>query len=463
MVVCHFFLRGNCKFGDRCRNEHPRGGIGGGYPSYGGGGYQSFGGRGNFAYSSRGDGSYGSYGQQQSNHNNPYVYRKDTSGGRNYDGRSDGSNYDGYGGGGTYGRSGGSQNRFGVLSNLGDHMQNGDTKEHEILDIIKQDAKEWEASQMWPLSCYKPNKARSYVPGFEDISPDEVRYLAYTAEKENKFDQHKATFAAVLNIYKSQRDVMQNPSRDLKTRLINAFRGAPTSSSVFGNTDSPVELMYGNSTVSGGSGQAFGGSGFGSASTGFGSMPASSDTSGFGGSTMGKTFTGNFGIQPSQGQAGGSASTGLFGKQVATGSTGTRLFGKPAPTGSQTGLFGNQASSGTTGAGLFGKPATIGVNDTGGSGGIVGAGGSSSQVGLFGKPPASGTSGNSQPSSFGMTQVDFRSPQGSSWGTGAPTSPQTSTYTPLNELTAEEKEQFKAQSFMLGKVPTRPPPIELCR
>ena len=23
-VVCQYFLRGECKFGDRCRNEHPR-------------------------------------------------------------------------------------------------------------------------------------------------------------------------------------------------------------------------------------------------------------------------------------------------------------------------------------------------------------------------------------------------------------------------------------------------------
>jgi hypothetical protein len=34
-------------------------------------------------------------------------------------------------------------------------------------------------------------------------------------------------------------------------------------------------------------------------------------------------------------------------------------------------------------------------------------------------------------------------------------------YTPLSELTKEEVDAFKAKSFVLGKIPTRPPPREL--
>jgi len=36
------------------------------------------------------------------------------------------------------------------------------------------------------------------------------------------------------------------------------------------------------------------------------------------------------------------------------------------------------------------------------------------------------------------------------------------TYTPLDQLTEEEKAAFLAPEFELGSVPTRPPPKELC-
>ncbi|XP_038051501.1 nucleoporin NUP42-like isoform X2 [Patiria miniata] len=463
MVVCKYYMKGDCKFGNQCRFEHPRGGSGGGYSGYGGGGYQSYGGGG--SYGSRGSGNYGNNGQQQSNYKNPYVYHKDTSGGRNYDGRGQGGGGGG-GGGGTkkvvfrdsFGSFGGNQNQFGALSNLSDQTPNDDIKEQDILDAIKHDIDEWEGSKIWPLSSYRPNKSRcGCVPGFEDISPDEVRFLAYTAEKENKFDQHKASFASVLGIYKRQRDMLRKPSTDMKAQLINVFRGGQTSGSIFGNTESTVQILY--STLPGGSSQALGASTFGSTSTGFGSK-SSSNSSGFGGGTFGNTQPGNLGgTFGTQGQSGGGASAGLFGKPASTGATGTGLFGKPASTGTTgTGLFGKPASDGTTGTGLFGKPVAVGINDSGGSSGMFGSGGSTGQTGLFGKPAAFGSS---QSSSFGMTQGDFGS--SSSGGAGASSRSQGSTYTPLSELTPEEKEQFEATSFTLGKVPSRPPPMELCR
>ena len=43
---------------------------------------------------------------------------------------------------------------------------------------------------MWQLSCYQPNKSRGLVPGLVDVSPEEIRHIAYTAQKENKFDQY---------------------------------------------------------------------------------------------------------------------------------------------------------------------------------------------------------------------------------------------------------------------------------
>ena len=164
------------------------------------------------------------------------------------------------------------------------------------------------------------------------------------------------------------------------------------------------------------------------------------------------------------GNAFASATPGSFGSgfgnqqtQNAT-STGTGLFGKPA------------APSEPTGTGLFGKPATgqtAAAAPFSGSSGIFGSNSatvtdSTGNVGLFGKPAPAGntaSSTNAQPGLFG------KNTQGASGGAsgGASSGNKVGVYTPLEELTAEEKEQFQANSFTLGKIPTRPPPLELCR
>lgn len=38
-----------------------------------------------------------------------------------------------------------------------------------------------------------------------------------------------------------------------------------------------------------------------------------------------------------------------------------------------------------------------------------------------------------------------------------------STYSKVTDLTKEEIEAFKAQSFVMGKIPTKPPPKDLCQ
>ena len=83
--------------------------------------------------------------------------------------------------------------------------------------------------------------------------------------------------------------------------------------------------------------------------------------------------------------------------------------------------------SATTGSSLFGgsQPAS--------GGGLFGSTATSSSGGLFGKPGEAVK--ELDPSCF---------------------------YTPLDQLTAEEKAKFESLEFELGLVPTRPPPKELC-
>ena len=41
---------------------------------------------------------------------------------------------------------------------------------------------EWNKSSMWPLSCYAYFKEMPCLPGFTDVSPDELRWEAYRAK-----------------------------------------------------------------------------------------------------------------------------------------------------------------------------------------------------------------------------------------------------------------------------------------
>lgn len=46
---------------------------------------------------------------------------------------------------------------------------------------IRKDMEEWSASTLWPLSCYGHAKEEPCVPGLMEMSPEELRLLAYTA------------------------------------------------------------------------------------------------------------------------------------------------------------------------------------------------------------------------------------------------------------------------------------------
>lgn len=160
---------------------------------------------------------------------------------------------------------------------------------------------------------------------------------------------------------------------------------------------------------------------------------------------------------------------GLFGKHEATGS----VFGQAASTGNGnvfgTGVFGS-AAPGTSATnpppGLFGKPASA---DVLGGGQVLGSSPSSAlpptsstvfgqpsesaATGLFGKPaPTQSVFGGAMASGTGVFGAGV---------TGGGGQSDASVYTPLADLTAEEKLQFEAKMFTLGKIPMRPPPFEL--
>ena len=233
--------------------------------------------------------------------------------------------------------------------------------------------------------------------------------------------------------------------------------------------------------------------------------PSSSSQPGFG--SQSSSVFGSSGSQPSVFGLSGSPSNfgqtqagqGAFGQQSSQSSVfgkpqgeqniaqpqslfGQSTFGQPSSfgqqTGTQSGLFGQ-----TNQSGLFGKPAASGFG-TGvfglnpqtqapSSQSVFGASGptvdqtslNQTAPSFFGATPAS--SAQTSGSLFGSSSNILNSntsivPPGSAAGGGDHVATVTSLHTPMDKLTAVELEQFQAATFTLGKIPTKPPPRELC-
>uniref|UniRef100_A0A803VL84 Nucleoporin NUP42 n=1 Tax=Ficedula albicollis TaxID=59894 RepID=A0A803VL84_FICAL len=160
MGVCQFFLRGYCRFGERCWNEHPRGGAGraGAAPAHdpqqsgpGGGG----------------GGGWGASNQRYSNVIQPSSFKSDAWGGSRDHGR-------GFFGSSDFGSSGGSsrnadfsQNRFSALASSQSAADGSKDEEERLVECVVKDMEIWESSGQWIFSCYSPMKEKPNVSGRE--------------------------------------------------------------------------------------------------------------------------------------------------------------------------------------------------------------------------------------------------------------------------------------------------------
>ena len=224
--------------------------------------------------------------------------------------------------------------------------------------------------------------------------------------------------------------------------------------------------------------------------------PSSSSQPGFG--SQSSSVFGSSGSQPSVFGSSGSpfsfgqtqAGQGAFGQQSSQSSVfgkpqseqniaqpqslfGQSTFGQPSSfgqqTGTQSGLFGKPAASGF-GTGVFGlNPQTQAPS----SQSVFGASGPTvDQTSLNQAAPSffgatSASNAQTSGSLFGSSSNILNSntsivPPGSAAGGGDHMATVTSVHTPMDKLTAVELEQFQAATFTLGKIPTKPPPRELC-
>ncbi|XP_008299350.1 nucleoporin NUP42 [Stegastes partitus] len=446
MPVCNFFLQGRCRYGEKCWNEHPRGGNRGGG---GGGGYDN---RSSGQQQSRGGGGFGNRvwvnpSQQKGAYIQPSSFSSHGSDdwGRGGGGGADwGRGRGGGGGGSDWGRGGGggrrdnvkssefsfsNQNKYSALgtSNTFDRggrggggagggaAAAGDEDDDKKLEIIQMDMDSWESSGQWGFSCYSSFKTS--LSGFTDLSPEELRLEYYSTRASGELQSYLNGVNQLLSQWKNRVQELKIMSPATRAALLAELNGAApqTSSSGFGSTT---------------------GTGFGSSSSSFGSKgfgapaQASSYTFGFGSSAAPSSSSSGFGSNlgpspdPPSGFGGSSASSSV--PSASTFSFGAATTDKPA------------ATSGFGSASGFSFSSTA---NAGGGFGSVAAGSSST----FGQ-----TSGG-----FGATAA------ASAAGAGSAAEASDSLFSPESKLTQEELNQFKAKRFTLGQIPLKPPPANM--
>lgn len=406
--------------------------------------------------------------------------------------------------------------RFGAKCN-NDHIDLGAVIKSEVDVTLK--------GNQWPLSCFGPFKERNSVPNFiDDLSFEEVRIMYLEAKMQNNIAGHQMQLAQMINDAKQKMQWITGTSRDVMNVLIEIYnqpedssKGTTTATggnpfaaaaSIGTGTSTNVAAnIFGGGTSGGFGGGAFGGGGTQTSNI-FGAAPNQTASSIFGGGSTGTT---------------GSLGGNIFAKQVQP-VPATNIFGQTQQQPQTGSVFGGAPTFGGTGGSLFAsvtQPAAPLFGATPAPAAPVSNNPFAQQ-----QPPAPPAFGAAPPSSNLFASVapaqpaPSTNPFGSAFATQQPSpfgqplqQPQQSSsnlflpaptqapavgqspfgavatmsspfganplapsvvapaaasnqfatlYSKMEDLTAEQLEAFKAERFELGKIPTVPPPKELC-
>uniref|UniRef100_A0A4X2JZF9 Nucleoporin NUP42 n=1 Tax=Vombatus ursinus TaxID=29139 RepID=A0A4X2JZF9_VOMUR len=394
MTICHFFLQGRCRFGERCWNEHPHGwGDGGGgrppppqqYPAA----------RGGWSNSS----------QRYSNVIQPSNFSKSTAWGGSRDpGKTSFGSFDSGASSSGSRNVGFSQNRFSTLSS---NQVDGEG--------IAKDMEVWESSGQWTFSVYSPMKEKPNISGFTDISPEELRLEYSNCITSNTLQSYVSVFP--VHFIFRHRD---QASDYFLCSLLLVCKLSKLKNE--GGQVAPTFGLHSQQT------SAFDSTGF----------PVNSSSSS-GAQNFSFKPTSAFGAAPSSSTSSSSNST------LTTSAPTSFGFGEAAAVSAASFSFKSLEVFNFGSAGFSGFPASSPVGTAGASGspafGPSGSGSGATPFGLsaggFGQSGASSTLPSSR---------------------GSDTASAEHLFTPKNELTAEELKQFVAKKFTLGKVPLKPPP-----
>ncbi|KAM8967098.1 nucleoporin NUP42 [Pelodytes ibericus] len=462
MVICQFFLQGRCRFGDKCWNEHPRDGGGGGRHQNR---YQQPPPPPQYAGASR---SWNAPPQRNPPPKSKTWTNPDNS--RTTFGSFSGSDD-------NRNRSfqfAAPQNRFSALATP-DHNKEGQAdKDGNIIDDIMRDLEVWVSSGQWPFSVYSVLKEKRNIPGFADVSPEELRFEFLESQGIGNLQGYVNAVEQLVASWKERILNLQNLNTSSKAELINELTSTsvaktPTGfgglqQSTFASSSFPMSIgppsastfsfkADATSLPTAAAGSSF--PGFGSKPTvtpGFGSAvapPASSFS--FASTTASSVGTSLFGSSLTAPSFGASASTsvhpGFGGTSV---SAATFSFGRDA---------------GTLGASSLGATAAVPAAPSFGFGlsamNAPGFGGKTTTVADLFKSGAAASSTTSifgQPSTFSASIASSNTPLAVS---SSDCNTYNALFTPRTELSADDLFQFQAKKFTLGKIPLQPPPADL--
>ncbi|XP_062478530.1 nucleoporin NUP42 isoform X3 [Pezoporus occidentalis] len=207
MAICQFFLQGRCRFGERCWNEHPRGGVRYG-PSA-------------TSYQGTSRGGWGSANQRHTNVIQPSTFKSNVWGGSRDYGRGLSAS-SGFGSsGGSSGNGDFSQNRFSVLVNNQNIADGYKDEEERLLESVVKDMETWESSGQWIFSSYSPVKEKLNVSGFRDFSPEELHLEYYNCRANNNIQNYINSVQQLADQWKTR--LLQLKVLNASTKAALAF------------------------------------------------------------------------------------------------------------------------------------------------------------------------------------------------------------------------------------------------
>ncbi|CAE1143461.1 NUPL2 [Acanthosepion pharaonis] len=219
MTICKFFIQGNCRFGNKCWYEHPSGANGAqrhlNFSNFGENNSQ--GGSGGFQTNAR-------QGNQQQQQQNKYKWTAPHL---------------------SFGNSSASQQQQ-------QQQQQQLLPPQEIISGLSREIRTWESSKMWLLSCVSFEKSGPSIPGMTDMSPEELRFEAYEAQKNENFQDYVLKVQQMHNDYSAKRQELKSPSNQLRDKLIEFIETSRKQQAITSGNSS--------SRFSGSGGSAFGSS-----------------------------------------------------------------------------------------------------------------------------------------------------------------------------------------------------------
>ncbi|XP_014597900.1 PREDICTED: nuclear pore complex protein NUP98A-like isoform X1 [Polistes canadensis] len=109
-----------------------------------------------------------------------------------------------------------------------------------------------EMGGQWLLSCFAPFRDRPTIPGMEDVSPEEVRWEMYQAQKNGVVEQAKLRFQQLCQDMQTKREALKYPTQEtlemLKKLLGNRFNNGTSDMSNFSFANSQMLINISTTT-----------------------------------------------------------------------------------------------------------------------------------------------------------------------------------------------------------------------